>query len=308
MDISSFREYLVKKRKKNGERLAKSSIERYAEHLSHYQNKIEECKTDEELVACINGIVKRTSSIVVYSALCQYLTFVGKENLWELIPLPAKRAVSASSKRMLQSKVLTRQELSKMLNEAKDLQTRCLFSVLYDTACRATEVVPGEDGEGGIRICDITLVKNEEEKKKGIYAEVRVLGKGRKYRTVYIGKNSLALIRQMLKERKRQPIRKRDLLFGFFKDKDETKPYPNLYAAMYRLIVSECDRILGRHIHPHCLRHTKATHMAEAGANLIDIMAYLGHDDEKTAKIYVEISPSMGKNAFEKYHREISED
>ncbi|HKZ39848.1 MAG TPA: tyrosine-type recombinase/integrase, partial [Candidatus Hodarchaeales archaeon] len=185
---------------------------------------------------------------------------------------------------------------------------RCLFSVLYDTACRATEVVPGEDGEGGIRICDITLVKSEEEKKKGIYAEVRVLGKGRKYRTVYIGKNSLALIRQMLKERKRQPIRKRDLLFGFFKDKDETKPYPNLYAAMYRLIVSECERILGRHIHPHCLRHTKATHMAEAGANLIDIMAYLGHDDEKTAKIYVEISPSMGRNAFEKYHREISED
>ncbi|MCK7577115.1 MAG: tyrosine-type recombinase/integrase [Chromatiales bacterium] len=51
-----------------------------------------------------------------------------------------------------------------------------------------------------------------------------------------------------------------------------------------------------RRFHPHKLRHTYATHLLNAGAELVDIKALLGHESIATTQIYT----NVGQERMEK--------
>ena len=74
-----------------------------------------------------------------------------------------------------------------------------------------------------------------------------------------------------------------------------------------------CDQV--RQIHPeqmpdrfspHCLRHSKAMHLLQAGNNLIYIRDILGHVDVSTTEIYAKADPEMKRHALEKAYQEIT--
>ena len=44
-------------------------------------------------------------------------------------------------------------------------------------------------------------------------------------------------------------------------------------------------------ITPHCLRHSKAMHLVEAGKNLIYIRDFLGHESIETTQVYAKANP-----------------
>jgi integrase len=54
--------------------------------------------------------------------------------------------------------------------------------------------------------------------------------------------------------------------------------------------------------HPHSLRHTHTSLLAEAGVELLQIMERLGHtDDETTTRVYLHITKDRKKEASQKF-------
>jgi integrase len=139
-----------------------------------------------------------------------------------------------------------------------------------------------------------------EDIAKGKYASVYVVGKGRKGRTVFLHSRTVRLIKQRHLLR---PYLMDAFLVEFLRlDGVRVVNQPN---KLYKVIGDEGRRVLGRHVHTHMFRHSRATHLADKGADLLDIMAYLGHDNPATAKIYVEISVFRSARAFELFSEEL---
>lgn len=60
-----------------------------------------------------------------------------------------------------------------------------------------------------------------------------------------------------------------------------------------------CSGFIFPQITPHCLRHSKAMHLVEAGKNLIYIRDFLGHESIETTQVYAKANPEARRKALE---------
>ena len=189
---------------------------------------------------------------------------------------------------------MTEEEVLSLLESAfggdpRDLRDRAILEMLYATGCRVSEMVGADLG-------DLELTAAEPRRgaeADGARAEgmLRVLGKGKKERLVPIGGKAIRALSAYLKLRggfaAGLPVRggDRDAIF--------------LNARGGRLTDRSVRRILDTrirqaamsgHVSPHALRHSFATHMLNAGADLRSIQELLGHASLSTTQKYTQVS------------------
>lgn len=151
----------------------------------------------------------------------------------------------------------------------------------------------------GLRVSELTglLMSN-------MYLDVgfvRVVGKGNKERLVPIGGEAVKHIK-LYKEHVRVhlPVIKKgseDVLFL-------NRRGGQLSRVMVFMILKDLVAKSGirKNIHPHTLRHSFATHLVEAGADLRAVQEMLGHKSITTTEIYTHLDRSYLRQTLEKYH------
>jgi integrase/recombinase XerC len=127
---------------------------------------------------------------------------------------------------------------------------------------------------------------------------LRVRGKGKKERVIPIGEPALAAIRSywnllpespsggapvfLARSAKIRPVSARDL---------------QLRLKKY-LAIAELDP----HLSPHKLRHSYATHLLDAGADLRSVQELLGHAHLVTTQVYTHVTTERLKKAYDLAH------
>ncbi len=119
---------------------------------------------------------------------------------------------------------------------------------------------------------------------------VRVLGKGRKERLVPVGEYAMEAI---LNYRMRAGLEPDGPLFLSRLRRRMTGRSVQLMLDKYL----RCSD-LPFHISPHKLRHTFATHMLDAGADLRSVQELLGHASLSTTQIYTHVTKTRMKQAY----------
>ncbi len=182
-------------------------------------------------------------------------------------------------------KFLTIKEIDRLVN-AIDRETfigkriYALIEVLYSTGMRVSEVV--------------SLKHNQIQWREGI---VRVIGKGNKERLVMLGSAALSMLKNYIGD---AGYDRRSSVEYIFRNKFGKQ----LNVKTVQTDISTLAKIAGinRDVTPHILRHSFATHMLDAGADLRSVQELLGHASLSTTQIYTHVTPDRLKKAYEKAH------
>lgn len=144
------------------------------------------------------------------------------------------------------------------------VRDRAMLELFYSSGLRLSELV-------GLRWLDLGLDDGE----------VRVLGKGSKTRIVPVGRHAIVALRALGAEEGMQadsPV---------FRGRGGAPINPRtIQLRMNKLALQQG---IPKHIHPHLLRHTFASHMLESSGDLRAVQELLGHADIATTQIYTHL-------------------
>jgi integrase/recombinase XerC len=173
----------------------------------------------------------------------------------------------------------------KSLTQAIDLRDRAIIEVFYSSGIRLSELV-------GLNRGDIDF-------NQGL---MKIRGKGKKERIVPIGDLAIDAIKRYLEikceisctnseNNSDEPI--------FINREGSRLSTRSVARILDKLVLSSG---LGRKISPHTLRHTFATHMMEAGADLRYIQEFLGHESLSTTQKYTSVTVGRLLEVYDKAH------
>ena len=183
--------------------------------------------------------------------------------------------------------VLTVDEVTRLLaaptlDDPLTFRDRALLELAYGAGLRVSEWIT-------LGIRDVLL-------EDGL---VRVLGKGSKERLVPIGRSAIGAIAIYLRElrpRLEKGEGKSILLLNA-----RGKPLTRMGA--WKILRRYVERAqITKHVSPHTLRHSFATHLLEGGADLRAVQEMLGHADISTTQIYTHVDREYLRRIHKQYH------
>ena len=132
----------------------------------------------------------------------------------------------------------------------------------------------------GCRVSEIARLKWGDIEQLPDGAQVHLLGKGAKSRTVRVSAETLALFEAL----------------GRTAAEDYVFPSPKRNGPLTRQAIAarmaKCGRLPGVRVHPHKLRHNHATHSIRRGCDVFTLQNTLGHSSSGTTSGYVAANPS----------------
>ena len=128
---------------------------------------------------------------------------------------------------------------------------------------------------------------------------VRVFGKGSKERLVPIGRNAIGALAVYLRELR--PKLERGAGKGVLFLNARGQPLSRMGA--WKILRKHVETAgLEKRVTPHTLRHSFATHLLEAGADLRAVQEMLGHVDIATTQIYTHVDREYLRSIHRQFH------
>jgi integrase/recombinase XerC len=163
---------------------------------------------------------------------------------------------------------------------------RAMLELLYASGIRVSELV-------GLNMLDVDFTN----------LTVRVKGKGRKERIVPFGQHALKALQEYLAVRSEllaeaEPDKVDPL--AVFMNYQGTRITARSVGRMVDKYVKICADI--HHVSPHSLRHSFATHLLDAGADLRVIQELLGHARLSTTQQYTHVAMDKLMEVYDKAH------
>ncbi len=260
---TSLRYFIASKRLQG---LSEGTLEAYERTLGKFlatiQKNIEDiteldCKA--YLSAYRQGGAKITTADTMRSILRSFFSWCEMSNLVRISPM---RGIPRFKMPSRKPKSLTRTELEKLRLACRDVRDRAILEAYYSTACRVSELV--------------AVTRDQIDFATG---RITVIGKGNKERTVSMTETAAMYVQQYLETRKDE----NPSLFV-----TERAPHRTLSVKAIQEVFARLGKVAGlsRRVHPHLMRHTRATNMLKSNVSIDKIRMALGHVNMATTLIY----------------------
>lgn len=228
---------------------------------NHPVNELTAERLNSYFLYCIKKL--KHSEAQVYSrmnAVKSYFKLVlHKETLFDTIirPKPAQQL----------PKVLSRQEVLRLFSVTANLKHLLILKMAYGMGLRVSELI-------AIKVINVDLERMQVH---------IVSSKGKKDRYVHFPKSLVALYRDYLKAYQPSTY----LFQGQFSEQYTVRSA----QAVFRTAMKKAG--IHKSIGIHGLRHSYATHLLEAGTDMVFIQKLLGHNQLKTTEIYAKVSNKL---------------
>ena len=183
----------------------------------------------------------------------------------------------------------------KEADEKKDLETvrdAAMIDLLYSSGLRLSELL-------GI---DVMQTKDRQHESAGWLdwdaAEVTVLGKGGKRRSVPIGGPAMRSLRVWRETR--DLSEQADVSMALFISVTGARMSPRTVQARLRTLAMRAG--LPTHVHPHMMRHSFASHVLQSSQDLRAVQEMLGHASIASTQIYTSLDFQHLAQAYDKAH------
>ena len=207
--------------------------------------------------------------------------------------LPSSKIKLAKQKSEETISFLDVQDISKMLavpntEEPAGLRDRTIMELLFSSGLRIAELV-------ALNVDQMSML--QDNKTDRTY-ELSVVGKGKHIRTIFISPRAAEWIRAYLKSRRdvHQPL--------FINTRSRNPEEKRLTPRSIQKMISRTAMLAGvsKKVTPHTLRHTYATDLLDAGADLRSVQELLGHKNVATTQIYTHVTNKRLRDIHEKFH------
>lgn len=196
---------------------------------------------------------------------------------------PAEGIIAPKSARKL-PKVLDADQTAQLVEIEGDdelsVRDRAMLELIYSSGLRLAELI-------SLNINDIDFSDRI----------LTVTGKGKKTRSIPVGRQAIKAIKQWLKHRQAMAAEKEQALFVSKRGK---RISPR--SVQQRLKEWAIKQGLPNHVHPHMLRHSFASHMLESSSDLRAVQELLGHADISTTQVYTHLDFQHLAQVYDKTH------
>ncbi len=170
------------------------------------------------------------------------------------------------------------------INTPLGQRNRLILEVLYATGIRVSELV-------NIKISDIDFYSKE----------IRILGKGNKERIDPFGDYCLDAINMFINDGRKKILEKHHTTCEYLIINEKGRQITTRgVEKLIDNIVKEAS--IKKHVSPHMLRHSFATHLLNEGCDIKTVQELLGHESLESTQIYTHVSNEHLRSVYLKCH------
>jgi integrase/recombinase XerD len=230
-----------------------------------------------------NAATTRNARLAAIKAFMRYVEFrvpSALQQIRQIHAIPTKRHEQALVRHLTMGEV-------RAILDAPNVTTRlgtrdrAMLHLCFACGLRVSELV-------GLQLEQVSLHRPPS---------IRVLGKGRKERTLPLWKETTADLRAWLTVR--GPARVPEVFVNAEGAAMTRAGFEYILDKHTRTGAAECPGLAGRSVSPHQLRHSCAVMMLQATHDIRKVALWLGHADVRTTEIYLRLDPSEKLEAME---------